>query len=488
MKWLGNEKSSPVLPLGLCILLTVCLFTLGAVVTGKLYTGLRQLAVTDLRLSNLHGIILHLDEVLTMSARMGAETGDTQWEQRYRAHEEALDDAIAELKTIVPEAQSASSAAKTDAANKALIEMEDHAFALVRQGQREKAAQVFDAHYEEQKKLYADGMRETMAMARQRIADQLEAHHRWGALFFTAMSGVLVMLVVLWAKLFTLARRYINARLAAEAELRSIQDTLEFQVVARTQEYLVTNEQLTATMAREKETHAQLLQASKLAAVGQLAAGISHEINNPLAVILGFAQGLERRLPAGDPHRVPVAAIVRESLRCKALVQELLTFSRTAKPTVEPVNLNELVQASLVLLESRAKNQDIKLVTELCPDGAEVEVNKIQLQQVLVNLSTNAFDAMGKGGTLTLRTRREASKVVLEVADTGSGIPEAVRARIFEPFFTTKEVGKGTGLGLSLVHEIVQQHKGSIDIDSELGKGTTMRVSLDARGARRDAA
>ena len=204
---------------------------------------------------------------------------------------------------------------------------------------------------------------------------------------------------------------------------------------------------------------------------------MAHEINNPLGVILGFAQGMERRVPEGDPLRLPVSSIAREAIRCKNLVQELLTFSRTTKKATEPVDLNTVVRSVAGLLESRAKTQGIRVLQELADGLPVIIANNTQVQQVLVNLANNAMDAMPAEGLLTLRTHQDGHRaVIMEVVDTGTGIPEEIRSRVFDPFFTTKEVGKGTGLGLSLIHEIVFQHGGSIDVQSEVGKGTTMCV------------
>ncbi|MBN2496944.1 MAG: PAS domain-containing protein [Deltaproteobacteria bacterium] len=224
----------------------------------------------------------------------------------------------------------------------------------------------------------------------------------------------------------------------------------------------------------------QLFQREKLAALGQLGAGVAHEINNPLGVILGFAQGMEKRVPEGDPLRLPVASIVREAVRCQNIVQELLHFSRDAKQEDELIELNALVRSSAILLDARAKLQGVQFVQELGDDLPAVKANRTRLQQVLVNLGTNAMDAMAEGGTLTLRTRRDGEHAILEVADTGHGIPEEIRSRIFEPFFTTKKIGAGTGLGLSLAWEIVQQVGGTIEVRSEPGQGTTMVIRLPA--------
>ncbi|SET76648.1 ATP-binding protein [Stigmatella erecta] len=259
------------------------------------------------------------------------------------------------------------------------------------------------------------------------------------------------------------------------------QSQLEARVEERTQALQQANAELALRLRQLAEAQEQLVQTGKMAAVGQLAGGVAHEINNPLAVILGFAQGMERRVPEKDPLSLPVRSIVREALRCKNLVQELLTFSRVGKKTVESVDLNALVRSTLVLVEARARTQEVKIVPDFEGGLPILQGNKTQLQQVLVNLGTNALDVMKKGGTLTVRTFLQApGSVCLEVTDTGSGIPEEVRSRIFDPFFTTKPVGEGTGLGLSLVYEIVQQHRGQIEVESQTGVGTTMRVRLPA--------
>ncbi len=226
----------------------------------------------------------------------------------------------------------------------------------------------------------------------------------------------------------------------------------------------------------------QLRQAQKMEAVGQLAAGVAHEVNNPLTVILGFAEGVERRL-ANDAQaawlRMPIASIVREAKRCRGLVQELLTFSRRspqeARGNVDP---NTVVRAAWRLLEIRAKVQGTRARLDLDLDVPTIRANAPKLEQLLVNLGNNALDALEQGGEIVLRTERSEQGMIMEVRDSGPGMPPEIRARIFEPFFTTKPVGKGTGLGLSLVHEITQQHGGTIEVISAPGEGSRFRVFL----------
>lgn len=234
-------------------------------------------------------------------------------------------------------------------------------------------------------------------------------------------------------------------------------------------------------ITERKRLEMMLAQSEKLSAVGQLAAGVAHEINNPLGVILGFAQSAIKRIQASDALSLPIKSIEREAMRCKNLVQNLLAFSRQGKAKMEEFDLNETVTSTLSIIEAQARVKAVEIFKEL---GAVPTLlgDKNQIQQVIVNLCSNAIDAMPNGGKIVIRTshpgRDGNDGVILDVEDNGSGIPEGIRDKIFNPFFTTKEVGKGTGLGLSLVYEIIQKHKGTIELRSEVGRGTTFSVFL----------
>ncbi len=233
---------------------------------------------------------------------------------------------------------------------------------------------------------------------------------------------------------------------------------------------------------KEKRMETQMRQSEKLAAVGELAAGIAHEINNPLTVILGFAQSLIKKMPEAESFSMPLKSIERETLRCKQLVSDLLLFTRADKGQKDIFALNTIVAAMLGLIEAQARMKSIEIVKELGPLEM-ISGNKNLIQQVVVNLCNNAMDAMPpQGGRVTVRTHAgegtTKSAVILEVEDTGSGMTHEVQERIFDPFFTTKEVGHGTGLGLSLVHQIVMQHQGTISVKSEPGRGSLFTVSL----------
>ncbi|HBA61466.1 MAG TPA: hypothetical protein DCZ92_11755 [Elusimicrobia bacterium] len=229
---------------------------------------------------------------------------------------------------------------------------------------------------------------------------------------------------------------------------------------------------------------ASMLQAEKMGAVGQLAAGVAHEINNPLGVILGFAQGLVKRIKADDLMAMPLRSIEREAVRCKNLVQDLLVFSRSSKLEEELLDLNAVLTSALSLIVARAKTQGVELRWEMSPELPRIPANKNKLQQVLINLANNAMDAMPAGGSLTVGTSLSGERpgyVEIRVRDTGQGIPEAIQAKIMEPFFTTKPEGKGTGLGLSISYGIIQQHRGTIKVESREGEGTVFLIALPVR-------
>jgi signal transduction histidine kinase len=238
-------------------------------------------------------------------------------------------------------------------------------------------------------------------------------------------------------------------------------------------------------ISERKKIQRHLLQSEKMAAVGQMAGGVAHEINNPLGVILGFSQSLLSRIKEGDPILMPLKSIEREANRCKIFAQDLLTFSRAGKTEKEECDLNDVIEGALSLIEAQTKVKSVDLAREFDRTIPKVLTNGNQVQQVVINLCNNAIDAMPKGGRLTVRTyhalKGDQEFVGIDVEDTGTGIPKEIQSKIYEPFFTTKEVGKGTGLGLSLVYEIVQNHQGFVELESEAGKGAKFKISLPAR-------
>ena len=222
----------------------------------------------------------------------------------------------------------------------------------------------------------------------------------------------------------------------------------------------------------------QLRHADRLATIGQLAAGVAHELNEPLGNILGFAQLIEKDPGLTEQIRRDVERIERASLHAREVIRKLMTFARQTPPEKRKVNINRLVAEGLSFIESRCAKEGIELERFISSDVPEIAGDQSQLHQVLVNLVVNAIQAMPEGGKLTIRTKGDNSFVTLIIEDTGTGMTEEVKRQIFVPFFTTKEVGQGTGLGLAVVHGIVNSHGGGIDVESEIGKGTRFEVRL----------
>lgn len=235
----------------------------------------------------------------------------------------------------------------------------------------------------------------------------------------------------------------------------------------------------------------QIQRSEKLAAVGQLAAGIAHEIGTPLNVISGSAEYLQMDMEHDDTRAEELQCIAAEVTRISELVKQLMAFARPAEPSVESVELSEVVEATLLLVRHLLERQSIGVELTVAHDLPPVRADRGQLQQVILNLVVNAMHAMPKGGLLALRAMdshgghriaETGLQVALEVTDTGAGIPVDVVPRIFDPFFTTKDVGEGTGLGLSTAQRIIENHGGQLAVRSEVGRGTTFTVLLPQEG------
>lgn len=222
----------------------------------------------------------------------------------------------------------------------------------------------------------------------------------------------------------------------------------------------------------------QLRHADRLATIGQLSAGVAHELNEPIGSILGFAQLIQKYPKLSEQVKQDIEKIMKASLHAREVIKKLMLFARQLPPQRTQVNLNKIVEESLYFLESRCAKEGIKVVRLLFSDLPEVTADPAQMTQVLVNIAVNAIQAMPNGGRLTIQTKASDKFVFLIIEDTGVGMTEDIMKKIFLPFFTIKDVGKGTGLGLPVVHGIVTSHGGFINVDSKVGQGARFKIQL----------
>jgi two-component system NtrC family sensor kinase len=282
-------------------------------------------------------------------------------------------------------------------------------------------------------------------------------------------------------ELWSLARSFdaMRERLrGALAELNRNAEDLEAKVAERT--------------GQLRHAQQRLLQADRLASLGQLAASVAHEINNPLSSVLNFSVLMQRILRAEGvpPGRVPefrgyLERVSEQTARAGRIVSDLLAFSRRGKPHRAPADLGAIVRSTVGLVDHKLKLMNIATRVEVAPGVPLVPCDASQVQQVVMNLVMNGAEATrarASGHVLvSIRTLEDGSAVTLQVVDDGEGIPEELLGRVFDPFFTTKEDGKGVGLGLAVVYGIVEAHGGDIDVSSTPGKGTTFTVTLPLR-------
>jgi signal transduction histidine kinase len=231
----------------------------------------------------------------------------------------------------------------------------------------------------------------------------------------------------------------------------------------------------------EEEKHKlqiQLQHAERLAFVGELSAGIAHELNEPLGRVLGFAQLIKKAGSLNEQQTEDIERIIKASLYSREIIKKLMIFSRQMPQQITKLNLNNIVHNILYFIDVRFQSRSIKIVKQLETSLPEIFADEVQMSQVLVNLITNAIYAMPHGGSIYVITKSNSTTVKLIVKDTGEGMTPQVKEKIFEPFFTTKPVGQGTGLGLSVVQSIIDSHHGEIIVSTSPGKGTKFEIQL----------
>ena len=234
--------------------------------------------------------------------------------------------------------------------------------------------------------------------------------------------------------------------------------------------------------AEKQRLESQLRHADRLATIGQLAAGVAHEINEPLANILGFSELIKKESGLSEQSSKDLDKIIRASMFARDTVKKLLVFASQIQPGEAETDINDVISEGIQFFEMRCEKNGIEVTTDLDPSVPKLTADQGQLNQVFINLFVNAMQAMPDGGTIHITTRAQDTMICFSIRDSGPGINEEIRDKIFLPFFTTKETGKGTGLGLAVVHGIVHAYKGKIEIESNSGEGSTFTVYLPLGG------
>jgi signal transduction histidine kinase len=510
------------------VVLTLLLFFPQTWITWEAYYNFNNIIKNEFQLQVISDKIIYIDEVLTMSASMNAATDNPIWEQRYHQFEPQLDVAIQEFIKLVPKTCKKENLRKVYAVNQRLVAIEYQSFDLVKQGQRKAAQRLFSSpEYKTHKRFYAD----SVAKRNRTISHQLRkkvAEYR-NKLFWSIFASILslVMLIPAWLLVLRLLEEYLKSRKIAQAALEKTNQELEIRVATRTKELRRKNIQLQKTLQKLQQTQVQLIQTEKMSSLGQMMAGIAHEINNPITFVSGnlvyaeeYTQNLLKVVELYQQNYPNLSEVVQAEIdsmdldylkqdftqllksmkmgteRIQEIVKSLQTFSRLDEAAVKTVDIHEGIESTLMILHHRLKATDkrpeISVIKEygLLP---LIECNPGLLNQVFMNILANAIEALDeynsqntsdevKANPSYIRIRTEViSKnwIAIRIIDNGLGIPEKVCSKLFDPFFTTKPVGKGTGLGLSISYQIiVDKHGGKLYCHSVPGQGAEFFIEI----------
>jgi len=523
----NNKEKWPQFPyvtIGIVVVLTFFTLILFAIVLKQRLDFLKYEMPHLSKAIQLQGFILQLDEALTMSAYMAIATGDAKWEVRYNKYAPVLVDAINELITLTSKEHEA--AAATNIANVKLVEMERRSFNFVKQGKLREAKQImYSQEYENQKNIYFSGMIKYYDLLQSQMIKEVTHKENETRYLLLIISLTFGFAIVAWILLYKNIRRWKmaldNALLEQykyQKQLEASQTQLEQRVHKRTLELNEKNQGLSAALQNLQLIQKNLMQSEKMAMIGQLSAGVAHEINNPLSFtmsnvsilgkrftilskLLDLYQNLIKEIETlkinvldnfckkinsfNNENKIPaivadVDNIISESTvgltRIKEIVSNLGSFSNLNQESLEHTNINNCIETAIEIIWNELKYK-IDLHKNLS-DLPIITASPNQLKLVFMNLLLNSVQAIKEKGEITIVSKVVDSNIVVTVTDNGCGIPPENIAKMFTPFFTTKSIGTGMGLGLATAYAIVKLHDGDMMVESKLGSGSTFTVQI----------
>ncbi|AFY99816.1 sensor histidine kinase [Calothrix sp. PCC 6303] len=529
LKYLSKKiKISPSQLVAVAVILTLLVFLPQIYITLQADYKFKTIVKHELRLQSLSNEITYLDEVLTMSAKMNAATGDKTWETRYREFEPKLDTAIKESISLASEAYNTKDAKETDQANQNLVAMEYESFKLVDNNQSQAAQSLLSSkEYINQKEIYALGVSRRNAAILLQVENKISEYRR--DLLYSILISIisLVLIIPVWLLVLSLLRTYLKARNSAQRNLEEINQNLESLVWERTKDLTDKNLQMQETLQKLEETQLLLIQTEKMSSLGQMLAGIAHEINNPINFINGniihlqkygedllklidlyqknysnptaeiknYIQDIDLNYICEDYNNITNSISLGTS-RIIEIVTSLRNFSRLDQQITKKVDIHQGIDATLMILSHRLKATDKRGEIKVIKDYNSlplIECYPAQLNQVFMNILANAIDALEDYDTQ--RDQDEIKKhpsqikittdvindneIVIYILDNGAGIPADIMNQLFNPFFSTKPIGKGTGLGLSISQQIiVDKHGGHLFCESITGRGTEFQIKI----------